>query len=228
MLTLLSDKNNKLKKGEAFGYKTFGLTLSPYNRNTSGKNVCPFASEQCRKFCLNFTGNGGYNSVQKKRIERTDFFFSNRTKFLETLHAEVTYLKMIYRNLAIRLNVLSDLSYEKFIIPSTGLNIFDSHKDVQFYDYTKNPNRDFNIPNYHLTFSRSEENETICDELSAKGVNIAVVFHELPKRYKGKKVVNGDESDLRFLDGKNVVVGLRAKGIIRNMGKNINFMVGTK
>lgn len=224
---LLSDRNTKLMKGEKFGYKTFGLTMSPAERNTSGKSVCPFASDQCRKFCLNFTGNGGYSSVQKKRIERTDLFFSNRTKFLEILHSEISNLKLMYRNLAIRLNVLSDLSYESFKIKSTGLNIFESHPDVQFYDYTKNPNRNFNIPNYHLTFSRSETNETDCIKLAAQGVNVAVVFHEVPATFNGLQVVDGDKHDLRFLDGKNVIVGLRAKGIIRNQNK-MSFMVGNK
>jgi hypothetical protein len=43
--------------------------------------------------------------------------------------------------------------------------------------------------------------------------NSAVVFAgELPARYKGIKVINGDESDLRFLDPKGVIVGLHAKG----------------
>ena len=35
---------------------------------------------------------------------------------------------------------------------------------------------------------------------------------ELPKTWQGKPVINGDESDLRFLDPKGVIVGLKAKG----------------
>ena len=44
--------------------------------------------------------------------------------------------------------------------------------------------------------------------------NIAVVFKgkELPETYKGRKVINGDISDHRFLDPAGVVVGLLAKG----------------
>ena len=34
---------------------------------------------------------------------------------------------------------------------------------------------------------------------------------ELPSNYKGFKVINGDETDLRFLDEKNVIVGLKYK-----------------
>jgi hypothetical protein len=50
-----------------------------------------------------------------------------------------------------------------------------------------------------------------------QGYNVAAVFNvkdgsELPTTYKGYKVVDGDISDLRFLDAKNVIVGLKSKG----------------
>ncbi len=50
----------------------------------------------------------------------------------------------------------------------------------------------------------------------AKGHNVAMVFGvkselDLPKSYLGYEVINGDESDLRFLDPKNVIIGLRYK-----------------
>ena len=45
----------------------------------------------------------------------------------------------------------------------------------------------------------------------SKGHNVAVVFDEVPETYKGYKVINGDESDLRFTDEKNVIVGLKYK-----------------
>lgn len=44
------------------------------------------------------------------------------------------------------------------------------------------------------------------------GGNVAMVFDKVPKTFKGYKVIDGDESDLRFLDEKNVIVGLKAKG----------------
>ena len=91
--------------------------------------------------------------------------------------------------------------------------------DVQFYDYTPNPFRMMEylrgeLPaNYHLTFSRKEDNDGWVETILDKGGNVAVVFSgSLPASYKGKSVINGDESDLRFLDAKNVVVGLKAKG----------------
>ena len=39
--------------------------------------------------------------------------------------------------------------------------------------------------------------------------------NQLPKTWKGYEVVNGDESDLRFLDKRGVVVGLIEKGMAK-------------
>jgi hypothetical protein len=56
-------------------------------------------------------------------------------------------------------------------------------------------------------------------------VNVAVVYRkELPKRWQDIKVVNADESDLRFLDGKGVIAGLVAKG--RAKKDTSGFVVG--
>ena len=35
---------------------------------------------------------------------------------------------------------------------------------------------------------------------------------KLPKKYLGRKVINGDKTDLRFTDPKNIIVGLIPKG----------------
>ena len=42
---------------------------------------------------------------------------------------------------------------------------------------------------------------------------------ELPKKYNGKNVIDGDKTDLRTTknDGKNVIVGLRAKMSFKNI-----------
>jgi hypothetical protein len=67
--------------------------------------------------------------------------------------------------------------------------------------------------NYHLTFSRSESNQAECEQVLKAGGNVAVVFEKtLPATYLGYKVINADETDLRFTDEKNVIVGLKAKG----------------
>ena len=116
-----------------------------------------------------------------------------------------------------RLNLTSDLPWEK--IKFNDKNIFDSFPSVKFYDYTKSAARMSTFlagelpSNYHLTFSRSESNEKLVDAVLASGGNVAVVFRgSLPNTWKGKQVISGDESDLRFLDPQNVIVGLVEKG----------------
>ncbi len=118
--------------------------------------------------------------------------------------------------------------------------IFELFPNVQFYDYTKHFNRMIkylksDMPkNYHLTFSRNEANDFQSTQVLKAGGNVAVVFRkELPETYKGFKVINGDEHDLRFLDEANVVVGLKEKLTIdKKTGKlgrdNSGFVVDLK
>lgn len=43
-------------------------------------------------------------------------------------------------------------------------------------------------------------------------MNVAAVFHKLPETWLGYPVMDGDDSDLRFLDPKGHIVGLKSKG----------------
>ena len=91
------------------------------------------------------------------------------------------------------------------------INLMDLFNDIMFYDYSKNPFR--NTPsNYHLTFSRAENNDNNVQIAIERGLNVAVVFEDLPKTFMGRKVINGDKTDLRFTDPKNIIVGLIPKG----------------
>jgi hypothetical protein len=65
--------------------------------------------------------------------------------------------------------------------------------------------------NYSLVFSRSETNEVKAMELLKRGFNVACVFDVPPTEFEGFEVVDGDETDLRFLDNKGVIVGLKYK-----------------
>ena len=93
--------------------------------------------------------------------------------------------------------------------------------------------------NYHLTFSAKEDNwddavsrqrilyhdrkpwsgsEDTLRFLLGNGVNVAVVLRvgkdePFPETYFGAPVIDGDKHDLRFLDKKGCVVGLRPKGV---------------
>ena len=141
-----------------------------------------------------------------------------------------------------RLNGTSDLSWEKYPVTIKGNvnsntfigsvdivynNIFEAFPNVQFYDYTKVLGRKVSgIPNYHLTFSAADGNDNDVYAAAKQGYNIATVFgikktvampefHSIATNYgvdMEMPVFNGDESDLRFLDPKGVIVGLYAKG----------------
>lgn len=214
---LLSTNNAKRIKGEGQGYLTHILYMSPFTANSKGINVCSHASAGCAASCLVGSGMGGiYQAVKQGRINKTEYFLSDRIAFLTQLKGEVE--KAIVRAVkkdaipVFRLNGTSDLSYEQYKI-FDGKNIFELFPNVQFYDYTKNWTR-FNkvLPaNYHLTFSRSETNHNKAMELLAKGVNVAMVFTKTPTEFDGYKVIDADKDDLRFLDEKGVICGLRYK-----------------
>lgn len=211
------DSNTKLRKSDKSGkgYLTAGLSLSPANE--SGYEVCASRSPGCTQACLFTAGYGVYESVKLARIAKTRYFFQEREAFLAQLKAElVKHAKRAQKKglrLAVRLNVVSDIPWEA-ICPS----LFSDFPDIQFYDYTKHAKRMVSkLPvNYHLTFSRSEINDSVCKEVCEQSpqANIAVVFSSkvLPTTWNGISVVNGDETDLRFLDPPGSIIGLYAKG----------------
>jgi len=243
---LLSTNNAKTIKGEKVGYTTYIMYLAPYNQNSKGINLCSHASKGCAKACLFNSGAARFDAVQQGKINKTEYFLHNRKSFLEQLYNEIKAIEIKHNNIvgekvykkngevlrykkfAIRLNGTADIRFEKFKIKDDK-NIFELFPNVQFYDYTKNHLR-FNktLPNnYHLTFSRSEDNDNKSFELLKRGYNVAMVFgvkkvSELPSEYRGFKVINGDESDLRFLDEQNVIIGLKYKLMTGKGTKGIN------
>ena len=224
MGTLLTTNNAKTIKGEKLGYMTYILYMSPFTANSKGINVCSHASKGCADSCLVGSGNGGmFEGVKQSRVNKTEYFLRDRVTFLHQVKDEIA--KAIKKNegkaiVTIRLNGTSDLPYEKYKV-FEGKNIFELYPNVQFYDYTKNYLRfDKELPtNYHLTFSRSETNNDKAMELLERGFNVAMVFDKVPTEYKGFKVINADEDDLRFLDEKNVICGLKYK---KMTGKGAN------
>ena len=215
MKLLNIDANAKTVKGQGRGYMTAILYLAPADE--SGYEVCPMASAGCRKACLNKAGMGAFSTVQAARIAKTRLYFEDRAAFMAQLVSEVRAFirKAIKLGLipVVRLNGTSDIPWER--VPVEGrANIMELFPSVQFYDYTKRHNRR-NLPvNYHLTFSLAEDNDSRAGAAATNGANIAVVFRtdKFPTTFMGMPVVDGDADDLRFLDGRGVVVGLKAKG----------------
>lgn len=224
---ILTTNNVKTMKGSKLGYLTYIAYLSPFTANSKGINLCSHASKGCAEACLVGSGNARFEVVRKGRLAKTEYFLSSRVEFLNQVKNEIQ--KAIDKNkdkaiITIRLNGTSDIPYEKFKI-FEGKNIFEVYPDVIFYDYTKNYLRfDKVLPsNYHLTFSRSETNHTKAIEMLNRGFNVAMVMTNLVSTYEGFEVINGDETDLRFLDKKNVIVGLKYK---KMTGRNANNKLG--
>lgn len=222
-MKLLNTTNYKTVKGEKLGIMTGVLYLAP--AKISGYEVCPMRSKGCTDACLYTAGMGIFSNVQTARINKTKRYFEDRESFLNDLRKDIKSLikKANTANMipAVRLNGTSDINWL-----TTG--IMNEFPDIQFYDYTKVYNRlEKDIPsNYHLTFSKSETNTDECIKALKLGINVAAVFstkkgESLPEYWSGYEVIDGDTSDVRFLDKKGgYVVGLRAKGKAKKSDSN--------
>ena len=223
--TLLTAGNAKIIKGEKLGYLTKGIHLAP--ANLSGYEVCRWRSKGCTLACLNTAGRGQMQNTQDARIKKTKLFFEDQFAFLDKLAKEIgsTIKSAVKKEMeaVFRPNLTSDVAWESvFFDEEKPQTIFDKFSETQFYDYTKSFGRmaqflNGELPsNYHLTFSRSENNQKLVEMVLEMGGNVAVVFrNQLPKTWKGYEVINGDENDLRFLDKSGVIVGLIEKGLAK-------------
>ena len=218
MFKLLSTANPKIQKGTKLGYLSFILHLAP--ADLSGRETCPKRTAGCTAACLNTAGRGGMfkrgentNMIQKARIRKTQYFFNDRAGFMLDLAYDIQKaIKFAERKgltPVFRLNGTSDLSWEKYEVPVFCTeNIFELFPQVQFYDYTKVLGRKVkHIPNYHLTFSKADGNDADVAEALMQGMSVVAVYDKIPEG-----VPSADETDLRFLDPKGVMLGLKAKG----------------
>ena len=228
--------NAKTVKSQKVGYLTLILHLMPSTANARKIDLCPFASNACRALCLVNSGRSEiFRTINKARLRKTEEFLSDREGFTLKLIQEIKhYQKVALRKglkLAVRLNGTSDISWYK--IKYAWMNLFEIFPKVQFYDYTKNPFIAYaseEIKNYDITFSWSGNNASNCHEFLGYGFNVAVPFaglkrtEEVPKEYLRKEVIDGDKTDLRFLDKKGRIVGLRVKGSEQKKAES-NFLV---
>ena len=235
------DNDPKTSKGRKLGYVTAILYMLPA-KLSGIIDLCKYASLGCAMACLNSAGRGAFNSTQNARKNKTiwyvkfkGLFWKRAIKELQNLDNRITKLGL---KVAVRFNGTSDQPIERIRIKDTnsdydGLTILESFPHIQFYDYTKYPyatRPNETLPeNYHLTYSRSEDTTQSEMELNlSNGRNVAVVMDvcklgyakschskcecPFPKTWHGYDVINGDLSDLRFLDPTGVIVALHAKG----------------
>lgn len=241
--TLLAspESNPKVAKNGKLDVLTAPLHLAPFN--LSGFQVCAQASAGCAAACLHTAGNPAYmDQKNASRKAKTVAYFKEREAFMAVLAFEITahYRKAKRQGMecGVRLNATSDLPWERRTINVDGVDILlmEYFRDVQWYDYTKITKRaiahaEGRMPsNYHLTFSKTEDNDADVAKVLAAGGNVAVVM--APKVYKAAmsagltsrqwdaighdKVIDGDAHDYRPADPAGVVVALKAKGDARN------------
>ena len=181
--------------------------------------VCPLARlNQCDAPCLDHQGRGRMDSVANARLKKTARYFTDRAGFMSQLRAELTLqekraAKRGKRSVA-RLDGTSDLGL--------AMSLCGEYPETQFFDYTKVTARYMRwlregSANYSLTYSLGAGNRADAVKVLRAGGNVAVVFRlrkgqPLPEKWEGFTVIDGDLHDFRFLDPKNVVVGLRSKG----------------
>lgn len=229
MTKLLSiSADPKTTKGGKLGFLTGVSYMTPHKSAYDSFNLCPWATLLCSMACLSFAGRGRDERIESaiklaRHWRRSLWVNEDRAPFWTQLGKEVGALVTKARRLrmtpCIRLNGTSDILWERY--PEFHA-LCTRYATVQFYDYTKCPiqHRLGRPGNYHLTFSWSGKNDADCREALKLGTNVATPYlATLPVSDKfgayGKKVpvINGDESDLRFLDPVGVIVGLKNKPV---------------
>lgn len=235
--TWFTEPNANVKFTHTLERFTYGLSLMPAQ---SGRafcldngfdaaaaalnkfNVCPHSTPMCREGCLATAGKGMFDNTKAGRTARTLLWAvdPDAAYTLTCHHIRRVVRKHGAENVAIRLNTLSDIMWERVLPPVFWVEF----SAVQFYDYTKawgQFDRRALLPeNYHLTVSASERMSVAAvAEAVACNVNVAVVIDQHPDAPKpatwyGMPVVDGNATDARYLDpqgGHVVLLGALGK-----------------
>jgi hypothetical protein len=232
--TIRAGGNAKTVKGDKT-FQTAIMYLAPHRASGAG-NVCPSAElAGCIAGCLFKAGRAAFTpSINPARVAKTQRYFENRGAFMAELVRDLgAFVRHCVKNdvkPACRLNGTSDIQWEvSHPCVRNGVlyaSIFEAFPEVVFYDYTKIMKRAYRtLPaNYSLVLSYSGANQAYADSVikAARdtGANMAIVYRSKALRDHlmsqgpsyGREIINGDETDMRFLDPKGVIVGLYAKG----------------
>ncbi len=214
-----SGNNTKVKKTNDFRSKKVVDKFGNYIRLASlsmrpDDILCPSRHlAGCAEPCLVSSGMGAFSNVEAGRQAKTDFFHNDREGFLDQLRRELSNFERLCAKTGtkavVRLNTISDIQWERYGIPQAFPNTF-------FYDYTKVAKRIGKTPdNYRLMFSysgKAEYQKQVAIALK-HDVPISVVFFgDMPETFLGRRVIDGDASDLENLFSGKTIVGLKAKG----------------
>lgn len=207
--------SHKVRLGETLEVETAVIYMSPADE--SGVNMCAYATDECRASCIgSHTGQLALPMAKLARLWKTALYLGGRDHFKALLlleaRAHVKRAQRLGRVPAIRPNGSTDVALGAWLARRVP--------ELQVYDYTKVPQRmrAERPSNYHLTFSYTGRNDQAALSVLESGDNVAVVFdanprtrEPLPKTWRGYPVLDGDLSDVRFMDAPGHVVGLRFK-----------------
>jgi len=180
-------------------------------RSSGVLNMCTSSTRGCRGVCLFHSGQLGLPAGQLACVIRTQFLYYHPFLFWLLWFAECESHDKRARDAGMRLvvrgNGTTDMRLEDFM-PRDYFARFLNSDYTKHYDRASRPHR-----NYHVVKS-AKENAPL-----PVGENVVVpVFvrkgEPLPKRFEGRRVVDGDVHDLRFLDRPRTgaAVLVRAKG----------------
>lgn len=226
--------NNSSKHEKAYKFNEMVYTIYLAPAKSSGYEVCPGRTKNCTEACLSQSGRNimdqGREIINGSRIKKTRLFFEEKEFFMRWIIKEINKSEQMAKDqefrFSVRLNNTSDISPEDFELE--GINILEIFPDIQFYDYTKVPERVqllSKYDNYDLTFSYNGQNMDTCKQMLSQGIRVAMVFDKVPDQYMGYKVVDGDKYDMRYLDPKDCIVGLKYKKVRNKLRDNNDFVI---
>jgi len=216
----------KLIKSNGMGYYNAGIGLA--QANLSATNNCAGSTPDCRKLCLGNFGRAEFlPQLMQIRVNRSNFLHRHRELAWDTMLPQLMAIdrraKREGLEIAFRPDITSDKNWD-LILPQ----LFEIFPNWKFYGYTKLRSK---ITRYLAgknpvipTFSWSDrllnqsDGSDYANSILNAGINIAVVFYDrttlagkLPRTFLGRTVIDGDKHDLRFLDPRGVIVGLKPK-----------------
>jgi hypothetical protein len=165
------------------------------------RNVCRWSTPGCRAACL---GNAGHLGIQggsasRAMLARYVMLCLFPDMFWQIVDHEIGLHKRRVARcgkiLVVRINGTSDIDVPDWLT--------DAHPDVEFQDYTKRPTSrsGWVRPNYYVVRSITERDGPNPEHDGNFVVPVDLPRGApLPKRYMGRRVIDGDVHDLRCAD----------------------------
>lgn len=214
----LAGDSAKIEKGRAIG-RTAVIYGAPHSSAFSSPrdgSTCLHSTPECRRNCLGTeSGRMRMRPVGNSRLWKTTL----RRGAPEAYYALLALDVMSNERAATRDGKPAYFRCDGSTDEGDGAFIADNFPRTQAYDYTKDAERAFDSLGtaHHITLSYTGRNRRECIEYLSLGGNVAVVTDlakgdAKPLHWNGFPAVDGDEHDLRPLDGPGRVALLSWKG----------------